>query len=555
MIQLLLDNPLLLLFVVAAIGYPLGRLEIPLSLRGKKGGGVRFGVAAVLFIGLAVGALHPDLKLPEIIYELGLVLFVYTVGLSSGRLFFASFRRKGLRDNLLVLSMLILATVLTALAHYLLQLRPTLTAGLFAGSLTNTPALASVLEYIKSYAPPGTLDRMLAEPVIGYSITYPMGVLAMILMINLLQRFWKVDYAGEAQSARDIAAMDRRLSNTTIRVTRPEATDKTIQELTDGNRWDVVFGRMKRAERLSLISGQTRLELGDIVTVVGAPDELARVVAVLGEPSDERIELDRTELDFRRIFVSNPKVAGHRLRDLNLPQQFGAVVTRVRRGDIEFLPHGDTVLELGDRIRVLTRREQMDAVTAFFGDSYRALSEIDILTFSLGLALGLALGIVPIPLPGGVVIKLGLAGGPLIVALILGASERTGPVVWNLPYSANLTLRQIGLILFLAGVGTRAGYAFVTTFVKGGGIAMFVAGAVITSATALATLWMGYRLLKIPMGLLTGMLAGLQTQPAVLGFALEQSGNDLPNIGYATVYPIAIVAKIVFAQLLLTFLR
>lgn len=555
MIQLLLDNPLLLLFVVAAIGYPLGRLEIPLSLRRKKDGGVRFGVAAVLFVGLAAGALHPDLKLPEIIYELGLVLFVYTVGLSSGRLFFTSFRRKGLRDNLLVLSMLVLATMLTALAHYLLQLRPTLTTGLFAGSLTNTPALASVLEYIKNSAPPGTLDQMLAEPVIGYSITYPMGVLAMILMINLLQRFWKVDYASEARSARDIAAMDRRLSNTTIRVTRPEATDKTIQELTDGNRWDVVFGRIKRAGRLSLISGHTRLELGDIVTVVGAPDELARVVAVLGEPSDERIELDRSELDFRRIFVSNPKVAGHRLRDLNLPQQFGAVVTRVRRGDIEFLPHGDTVLELGDRIRVLTRREQMDAVTAFFGDSYRALSEIDILTFSLGLALGLTLGIVPIPLGGGVVIKLGLAGGPLIVALILGALERTGPIVWNLPYSANLTLRQIGLILFLAGVGTRAGYAFVTTFVKGGGIAIFVAGAVITSATALVTLWVGYRLLKIPMGLLTGMLAGLQTQPAVLGFALEQSDNDLPNIGYATVYPIAIVAKIVFAQLLLTFLR
>ena len=196
----------------------------------------------------------------------------------------------------------------------------------------------------------------------------------------------------------------------------------------------------------------------------------------------------------------------------------------------------------------------MDAVGAFFGDSYRALSEIDILTFSLGIALGLLLGTVPIPLPGGVTFRLGLAGGPLIVALILGALGRTGPLVWGLPYSANLTLRQIGLILFLAGIGTRAGYAFLSTFTQGGGLTIFAAGAAVTCITALATLWVGHRLLKIPMSLLIGMLSGLQTQPSVLGYALEQTGNDLPNIGYATVYPIATISKIIFAQLLLTLL-
>jgi putative transport protein len=206
-------------------------------------------------------------------------------------------------------------------------------------------------------------------------------------------------------------------------------------------------------------------------------------------------------------------------------------------------------------VRVLTRRDRLDAVGAFFGDSYRALSEIDILTFSLGLGVGLALGLLPIPLPGGVTLKLGLAGGPLIVALILGAWERTGPMVWSLPYSANLTLRQVGLILFLAGVGTRSGYAFLSTFSQGGGIAVFLAGAVITCVTALVMLWVGHRLLKIPMGLLAGMLAGLQTQPALLAFSLEQADNDLPNIGYAMVYPVAIIAKIVIAQLLVALLR
>ena len=197
----------------------------------------------------------------------------------------------------------------------------------------------------------------------------------------------------------------------------------------------------------------------------------------------------------------------------------------------------------------------MDRISRFFGDSYRALSEIDILTFSLGISLGLLVGLIPIPLPGGISFTLGFAGGPLVVALILGALGRTGPLIWSLPYSANLTLRQIGLVMFLAGVGTKAGNAFVTTFAQGGGVALFLAGAVITTLTALATLWVGYRLLKIPMSLLMGMVAGLHTQPAVLGFALEQTENDLPNLGYANMFALAGITKIILAQLLVAFLR
>jgi putative transport protein len=545
MIQILIDNPLLLLFTVAAIGYPLGRIKF----RGSS-----LGVAAVLFVGLAIGSLHPDLKLPEIIYLLGLVLFVYTIGLSSGRGFFASFKRKGLRDNALVIGMTIVAAGLTIMAHAILHLRPTLAAGLYAGSLTNTPALAGVLEAIKGFTPQAQLDQMLAEPVVGYSVAYPVGVIGMILAIGLLQRFMKVDYAGEAARLRDLGATNRRIANRTIRVTRPDGCNRPIHEIIREQKWDIVFGRMKHNDELLLPHGWASFCPGDLVTVVGTPEDLDKVTAYFGEVSRERIELDRRELDYRRIFVSNPKIAGHRLRDLNLPQQFGAIVTRVRRGDVEFLPHGDTILELGDRVRVVTQRENMDAVGAFLGDSYRALSEIDILSFSLGLALGLLVGIIPIPLPGGVTLKLGFAGGPLIIALILGTLERTGPIVWSLPYSANLTLRQIGLVMFLAGVGTRAGYAFVTTFMQGGGLLIFVAGAIITCLTAVIMLIIGYKVLKIPMGLLTGMLSGLQTQPAVLGYALEQANNDLPNIGYAEVYPMATIAKIVIAQLLLTLL-
>lgn len=549
MIAILRDNPLVLLFVVAALGYPLGRVNIA---------GIRLGVAAVLFVGLAVGALDPDLKLPEVIYLLGLVVFVYTVGLSNGPGFFASLRRgrmDGVRDTLFAIGLLAFAALLAGVGQRVLRLGPALAAGMFAGSLTNTPALAGVLEYIKGYAPLAARTQMLAEPVVGYSITYPAGVVGAILAIHLARRRWRVDDAADAKGLGEAAAAGTRLESRTIRVTRAEAAGRTIRELIAAHKWDVVFGRLKRGGRLSLARRDSRLAVDDLVSVVGTREDLDRVTTSLGEPSSERLELDRSELDYRRIFVSNPNLAGHRLRDLNLPQQFGAVVTRVRRGDVEFLPHGDTVLELGDRVRVLTSREHMDAVSAFLGDSYRALGEIDIMTFSLGLALGVLLGIVPIPLPDGVILRLGFAGGPLIVALVLGALGRTGPLVWNIPYSANLTLRQVGLILFLAGIGTRAGYTFASTIGRREGLVIFLAGAAITTATAAAALWVGRRLLKIPLGLLVGMVAGIQTQPAALAFASEQTGNDLPGVGYARVYPVAILTKILLAQLLLIFLR
>ncbi|MEP7355857.1 MAG: aspartate:alanine exchanger family transporter [Anaerolineales bacterium] len=547
MIQVLIDQPLLLLFVVAALGYLLGRVKVA---------GSSLGVAAVLFVGLAFGALDPNIRLPELLYQLGLVLFVYTVGLSSGPSFFGALRRKGLRDNLLVVGVLIFAAGLTAAAASLLRLRATFAAGVFAGSLTNTPALAGVLEYLKAAAP-ATVNQLLTEPVVAYSVTYPMGVVGTLIALALAQRLWKINYAAEAKLVRDApaAAIHRLLQNCTIRVTRAAVSGQSIRELCAAQGWDVVFGRVRRAGHVTVADEQMQLQAGDLVTIVGTADDLERVGAYLGERSDEQLNQDRSELDYRRVFISNPKIAGQRLGDLNLPQQFGAVITRIRRGDVEFVPHADSVLELGDRVRVLTPYATMAAVGSFLGDSYRALSEIDFLSFSLGLALGLLLGLVPIPLPGGLRFTLGLAGGPLIVALVLGALQRSGPLVWSLPYSANLTLRQVGLVLFLAGVGTRAGYAFLTTFTQGAGLPIFGAGVLVTTVTAWVMLWLGYRVLKIPMGQLAGMLAGMMTQPAVLGFALESSGDDLPNVGYASVYPFATIAKIVLAQLLLALLR
>jgi putative transport protein len=293
------------------------------------------------------------------------------------------------------------------------------------------------------------------------------------------------------------------------------------------------------------------LQAGDLVSVVASREDLPSVAASLGEIAPERIDLERSAVDYRRLFVSNREIAGRTLRDIDLPGHYGAIVTRVGRGDVEFLPTADTVVHLGDRLRVLASRGNITDVSAYLGDSFKALSEIDVLSFSLGILGGLALGLVPIPMPGGVQFHLGLAGGPLLVALALGKLGRTRSLVWTLPYNANLTLRQLGLLLFLAGIGTRAGPGFLQTFAGGGGAVLFAAGAGITFTTAFVALWAAHRLLKIPLSLAIGMVAGIHTQPAVLGFAEQQTKNEIPQLGYAAVYPVATIAKILLVQVLL----
>ena len=529
----LADNPILLLFVVAGIGYPLGRLRVA---------GCSLGIAAVLFVGLGIGALHPDLKLPEIIYLLGLTVFVYTIGLSSGPSFVRSLNRRGIAANLLTVGVLITAAALVIAAPAMLGLSGPVAVGAFTGSLTNTPALAAVLELVKD-GPHGN------DPVVGYSITYPFGVLGVILVISLY-RATRGSQEGTAEEEHTPTLLLR-----AARISNPEVFGLTIRDFAAQHDCKVVFGRLQRGDRVMVAIGEHVLQEGDVLSVLGTEEDTEHAIGLLGEPAPTDFLQDRSFIDYRRIFVSSPETAGKRLGDLQLPQRMNAIVTRVRRGDVDFLPSGDTVLELGDRVRVLTERTNMDAVSRFFGDSYRALSEIDILSFALGLGLGLVLGSLPIPIGGGLTLKLGFAGGPLVVALALSALHRTGPIVWQIPYSANLTLRQIGLVLFLAAVGTRSGYAFFETMLQGEGWMVLAFGALVTVATATMFLWLGSRLLRVPRSTLFGMMAAVQTQPAVLAFAQEQSKSDRPNVGYATVYASATLTKIVLAQVLAALLK
>ncbi len=378
----------------------------------------------------------------------------------------------------------------------------------------------------------------------AYSLAYPFGVLGVILAIHLVRRVLRIPSGSSGSGA------DARLEVAAVRVTRPDAAGRTVRELFQRHQWRAVFGRVKRGSQTIVATDPLTLEFGDLVSVVANHSDIDAIASALGEPHPERIDLDRTDVDYRRVFVSSRDVAGRTLRELDLPGNYGAVVTRVRRGDVEFLPTADTVVQLGDRLRVLTYSGNMDEVSRFFGDSFRALGEIDVLTFSLGIFAGLLVGLIPIPLPGGVVFRLGLAGGPLLVSLLLGKLGRTGPMVWTLPYNASLTLRQLGLLLFLAGIGTRAGYSFASYLSTGDGLPVLLAGAILTAATSLAILVLGHFVFRIPFATLTGMLAGVQTQPAVLAFALEQSEDEAPNVGYATVYPTATLMKVLIAQII-----
>ena len=542
-IDILIENPLLLLFIVSGVGYAIGRINI-------QGGSL--GVAAVLFVGLAVGALDSRLALPEIVFVLGLVIFVYSIGLSSGPGFFASFNRRGLRDNLFIIAMLLVAAVMAVALSLLFDLSATVVAGIFSGSLTNTPALAGVLDALRAS---GASDIALAEPVVGYSIAYPVGVLGMILAVYLFRRIWRIDYQAESEKLRNFHLVEQALFNRTVKVTNPSVVGIPLQQLANERGWDVLITRIKRGGELYLGTASIELQLGDLINLLGTPNDVDAVTEATGEVAAEQLAYDHSQYDSHRIFVSNPAVAGRRLSELRLPQEYGALVTRVRQGDIDLLADGNTVLELGDRVRVVAKHDEMTRLRHLFGDSYKALSEINLLSFGLGITLGLLVGLIPIPLPGGVTLELGYAGGPLLVALIFGAVRRTGAMVWTLPYSANLTLRQVGLTLLLAGIGIRSGYTFFATLGQSGGVTIFLAGASITLVVGFLTLWFGYKVLKIPYPLLTGMLSALQTQPAVLGFSLEQSKNEVPNIGYALVFPIATIGKIVLAQAIYLLLR
>jgi putative transport protein len=540
LVDLLVHFPILTLFLAIGLGYIVGEIGIF---------GFRFGVAGVLFVGLAIGALDRSIALPEVIPTLGLIIFVYTIGIQSGPALALAFRRRGLRDNMVAAGVLVFGALLTLGLSCWLSIPGPRAAGLYCGSLTSTPALAAARDAVREMAAgrgvPREEARLAADqPVVSYSIAYPIGTIGVILCFQLFGRFWRTE-SSPTEEAPEIAVRNFVIKN-------PGVAGRTIGDvLRVHHDYGFVVSRHEHGGQVDIATSDTKLAFGDTVAVVGDEDALERAAQIFGEASPAHIEFDRSRLDLRRVYVSSKEVVGKRIRDLDLPNKLHATITRVRRGDLDIVPAPETRLEYGDQIRVLTHRDRIPAVSAFFGDSVRGMVETDFGSVAIGMVLGVLAGMAPIPLPGGNIIRLGFAGGPLLVALALGRMERTGRITWAIPISANLTLRQIGLLLFLAGVGTRAGYEFVQTL-RTDGPQLLAAGAVITFTVAIASIVLGHRLLKLPYDALMGLVSGVHTQTASLAFATGQTRSDAPDVAYAGVYPLATIVKIVLAQLLAT---
>ena len=538
MIELLQESQLLLLFFVTAVGYAIGRLRIF---------GFQLGVAAVLFVGLYFGSIDPNLTLPSFVSQLGLVIFVYAIGLSNGASFFSALQKNANVNVFFIVLSVVIPALLLVPFYFLTMLDASTIGGIFAGSQTNTPALAGVLDIIETTLTGRIHDQEVARVVIGYSLSYPIGVVGRMVSLALAQRFWRVDFAAEAEALKEEFPVARTIVNRSIKVTNAEATGRSLRDLKRVHRWNVLFGRLSRANQISLIGGDTVFQLGDVVAIAGEEEDSQDVIGFFGKPSEEDITIDQTVYEKRRLFVSNPEVAGKSLISLDLRESYGALVTRVRRGDIDLLAKPDTVLELGDRVRVLAHRNEMQRLVDLFGDSYVAVSGVNLLSLGFGVTMGLLLGMINLTFPGGFEFRLGFAGGPLVVAVILGALRRTGPLVWSLPYSSNQTLQQLGLILLLAGVGVSAGNSLEDSLLSITSLVVLGASFVAVLGTMWLGLVIGYRLLRIPFSLVSGILA---SQPAVLNYMTERSGNQLPQIGFTMALPIGIILKVALAQLL-----
>ena len=538
MIESFQESPLLLLFIVSAIGYGLGNI----SIRGTK-----LGVAAVLFVGLAFGALDPRLDVPEIIILLGLSIFVYTIGLSSAPGFFRTFKKRGVKDTVFILTMMAIYALLTILVWLWFGLDSATAAGLLSGSVTNTPSLAGLLDLINNTQLETIKELDTSSAVVGYSLAYPMGVLGVMLAISLMKKWLKIDYSREEELLQKDYPVSMTITRQTVRILNPELVGLAFRDMFQRYHRRLAFGRMERNGEQSLPNMDSVTQKGDQVVLIGNEKIINKAISELGELVDDEITHDRSVYDVRRMFVSNPEVAGERIASLNLSEKYPVIITRVQRGDTDVVATGSTMLELGDRVLLVARREDIPEISRTFGNSYESLSHINLFSFGFGMALGLLLGMIEFQFPGGFTFQLGFAGGPLVVALILGSLRRTGPIVWTLPFSANLTLRQIGLILLLAGIGIRSGHTFLDTILGGNGALLFMASAIITISAAVISLWIGYRLFKIPFSLLTGMISH---QPAVLDYSLDQAKNKLPTIGFTLMLPIGLIIKIVLVQLL-----
>ena len=538
-----------IIFILAAtiaLGTLLGKVKI---------GGITLGVTWILFVGIALGhfGMGIDPKVLGFVKEFGLILFIYSVGMQVGPGFFASLKQNGLKLNLLSIGVILLGILVTCLVAAISGTSLITMTGVMSGAVTNTPALGSAQQtYLDTM---GTNEPSIA---LGYAVAYPLGVIGLILALILMRKIFWVDPAKEDERLHKEHVIETHdPDRVTVEITNPQLDGKKVWEIARLlNRSFIISRVLKEGSAPALADAQTVISLGDKVFFVSDPRDTEAVIVFLGRqiemPQEAWDAQSRdTELVSRRILVTRSSINGKQLGSLQLRKNFKVNVTRVNRSGVDLIATPSLELLLGDRVTVVGAESAIAEVAGMLGNSQKRLREPNIIPMFIGILLGVLVGMIPfhisgIPLP----VKLGLAGGPLIVAILLSRFGARFHLVTYTTISASLMLREIGISLFLAAVGLSAGPEFVSTL-SGGGYVWVGYGFLITVIPILVMGLLGRWVFKLNYFALMGTLSGSMTNPIALSFVTSNSPNDIPAVSYSTVYPLTMFLRVVSAQILI----
>ena len=527
--QLLTDQPLLALFAMIATGLLLGNVKVK---------GVNLGSSGVLFTALLAG--HLGYHIPESVGTLGLVLFVYCIGIGAGSRFFASLAREGATLAKLALVIVLLGGAVAWIGAKLLGLPAGLATGIFAGALTSTPALAAATEGLVSS---GGADAV----SIGYGIAYPFGVIGVVLFVQVLPRILKIDL--DAIAAKTPVNRDNHVENVLVEVTNPNLFGQKISEsgITNFNACQIC--RIFSGDRLVPLQYADVFAANQILLLVGRSSELAIAVELIGKRSDRNLMRD-IESERQHLVVTSSAFIGQKMGAVAPLRNYGVVVTRIARLGLTFVPNAETTIDRYDKLTCVGRAEDLQKFSTAIGHRSNVIDATDLLSLSVGLTLGIVVGLLPFGLPGGAPVTLGLAGGPLFVGLILGHFGKVGRIVGHIPRPTRMLLQELGLVFFLANAGVRGGGALVDTLQEHG-FALFGLGICISALPLLAAWPIATRLFKMnALQALGGICGGMTSTPA-LGAITEKTDAQAPVISYVSAYPVALIVMIIVSKILI----
>ncbi|OWV16867.1 transporter [Fibrobacter sp. UWB4] len=531
----------LALSLTAAIGIMLGKVKVK---------GVSLGGAGALFVGILLGHIGMRIE-PSVLHfmqEFGLILFVYTIGMQVGPGFIDSIKRHGLVLNILAVSIVLLGVLATVLIYFTTNMHDNVPVliGMLCGAVTNTPSLGAANSALSAAGVDASLTG------VGYAVAYPFGVIGIILVMILVRIFFrqKPDTAA-AEYQKEIAEQSKEIVSCTLRVDNANLVGCKIKDIPGLTSSGAVVTRHARDQVINMPKGDMTLELHDLVHVVGMPDAIESLQKIIGEKQETPITLQKSNLAVKTILVTNKKILGKSIQQLALNDRFGVTVSRVTRGGFKFTGRLDIRVKFADKLLVVGTPESIAAAAKELGDSLTALDHPEILPAFLGIFLGVIVGSIPLAIPGmPTPLKLGLAGGPLIVAIILSRKRKIGPLNFFMANSANLMLRELGITIFLSCVGLNAGIKFFDVLLNGDGFYYMALSAIITFFPLMIVAIVGKAVFKVNYLSLCGVLAGATTDPPALAFANGLSSSEATNVGYASVYPLTMLLRILSGQVL-----